>query len=66
MGAKDAEKILEFPVAATFPNDYKAIRRATANGGFVEMRSDLGQSYLSFARSLTGIGLEKKASWFRR
>lgn len=65
MGAKDAEKILECPVAATLPNDYKAMRRASADGGFIETRSDLGQAYLSFARMLAGVE-EKKSAWFRR
>jgi MinD-like ATPase involved in chromosome partitioning or flagellar assembly len=67
ISAKDAEQILEFPVAATFPNDYKAMRRASADGGFIETRSDLGQAYLSFAKALTGAGVEKKSlSWFRK
>lgn len=67
MGAKDAEQILEFPVAATFPNDYKAVRKAIADGGFVDTRSELGQAYAGFARMLTGVQAEKKASsWFRK
>jgi Flp pilus assembly CpaE family ATPase len=66
MGAKDAEKILECPVAATFPNDYKAMRRASADGGFIETRSDLGQAYLSFARMLAGVEEKKSLSWFRK
>jgi len=65
ISAKEAEQILECPVAATFPNNYKAMRRASADGGFVETRSDLGQAYLSFAQALTGTGVEKK-SWFRK
>jgi len=65
MGAKDAEQILECPVAATFPNDYKAMRRANGDGGFIDARSDLGQAYLSFARTLAGVEVEKK-SWFRK
>jgi hypothetical protein len=52
-------------VAATFPNNYKAMRRASTDGGFVETRSDLGQAYLSFAKALTGAEVEKK-SWFRK
>ena len=51
MGAKDAGKILEYPVAATIPNDYKAMRKANANGCFVEARSDLGQAYVAFGGS---------------
>jgi pilus assembly protein CpaE len=67
MGAKDAEEILECPVDATFPNDYKGIRRAIAEGSFIDTRSDLGQSYLMFARMLTGVEAEKKSSsWFRK
>jgi MinD-like ATPase involved in chromosome partitioning or flagellar assembly len=65
ISAKEAEQILECPVAATFPNNYKAMRRASTDGGFVETRSDLGQAYLSFAKALTGAEVEKK-SWFRK
>jgi len=65
--AKDAEKMLGCPVAASFPNDYKTIRRATTEGSFIDMRSDLGQAYLNFSRTLTGVGAEKKSSsWFRK
>lgn len=66
MGAKDAEKILECPVAATIPNDYKAMRKASANGCFVEPRSDVGQAYLTLGRVLTGMEVKKASSWFRR
>jgi Flp pilus assembly CpaE family ATPase len=66
MGAKDAEEILECPVAATFPNDYKAMRKAGANGGFIEGRSELGQAYLSFGKMIAGVEEEKKSSWFRK
>jgi pilus assembly protein CpaE len=67
MDAKEAEKILECPVAATLPNDYKGIRKATVEGSFVESRSDLGQAYLALGRTLMGVGMAKKAtSWFRR
>jgi hypothetical protein len=67
MGAKDAEEILGCPVAATFPNDYKGIRKAIAEGGSIETRSDLGQAYLAFARMVMGVEVEKKASsWFRK
>jgi MinD-like ATPase involved in chromosome partitioning or flagellar assembly len=65
MGAKDAEEMLECPVAATFPNDYKGMRRAMMDGSFVEARSDLGQAYLAFAKTLAGVEAEKK-SWFRK
>jgi Flp pilus assembly CpaE family ATPase len=67
IGAKEAEQILECPVAATFPNDYKAIRKALADGAFLDARSDLRQAYVAFAGLLTGIEVEKKSSsWFRK
>jgi MinD-like ATPase involved in chromosome partitioning or flagellar assembly len=67
IGPKDAEKILEHPVAATFPNDYKIVRKAIADGSFIELRSDLGRAYLTFAGMLLGAEMEKKSSsWFRK
>jgi len=66
IGAKDAENMLECPVAATFPNDYKAVRRAMAEGGYVDTRSDLGEAYLAFSKMLMGVEAEKKSSWFRK
>jgi MinD-like ATPase involved in chromosome partitioning or flagellar assembly len=64
--AKEAEKMLGCPVAATFPNDYKAIRRAITEGSSIDIRSDLGQAYLNFSRMITGVEAEKKSSWFRK
>jgi Flp pilus assembly CpaE family ATPase len=61
IGSKDAERILDCPVATTFPNDYKAIRRATMDGSFIDPRSDLGEAYLAFSRILTGAEAEKKS-----
>lgn len=67
MGAKDAEKILGCPVVATFPNDYRAVRRAIGEGSFIDTRSELGEAYVAFSRSLMGVEVEKKgSSWFRR
>ena len=63
---KEAEKMLGCPVAATFPNDYKTIRRAITENSFIDIRSDLGQAYLSFSRMVTGVEVEKKSSWFRK
>ncbi|HTB15673.1 MAG TPA: hypothetical protein VK752_29080 [Bryobacteraceae bacterium] len=65
MGAKDAEQILECPVAATFPNDYKGIRKSVTDGSFIDPRSDLGQAYRAFAGALAGVDV-KKSSWFRK
>ena len=66
IGAKDAEKLLGFPVAATFPNDYRAVRKAISEGVFTDTRSDLGQAYLGFAKMVLGMEQEKKSSWFRK
>jgi len=67
IGAPDAERILDCPVAITFPNDHKAVRRA-ADGGFIDKRSDLGKAYLAFSRMLTGVEVQKKSlmGMFRR
>ncbi len=61
IGSKDAELILDYPVATTFPNDYRAIRRATTDASFIDKRSDLGEAYLAFSRMLTGAVGEKKS-----
>jgi pilus assembly protein CpaE len=63
IGPRDAEEILDCPVAATFPNDYKAVRRANSDASFIDNRSDLGQAYLEFSRMLTGVKAEKKSSF---
>lgn len=64
IGPKDAEGILECPVAATFPNDYKAVQRAITEGSFVDARSELSDAYLGFSRMLFGMEVEKKkSSW---
>jgi pilus assembly protein CpaE len=61
IGAQDAERMLECPVAATFPNDYKTVRRATTDASLIDKRSDLGEAYLAFARMVTGAEAEKKS-----
>jgi Flp pilus assembly CpaE family ATPase len=61
IGPKDAERILDCPVAMTFPNDYKAVQRATTDAGFIDQRSALGEAYLAFSRMLTGAEAEKKS-----
>jgi Flp pilus assembly CpaE family ATPase len=69
LAPKDAEKILDHPVAATFPNDYKTVRRALAEGGALDKRSDLAEAYRAFARMLTGVEAAEKKSFsglFRR
>ena len=52
IGPQEAERILECPVAMTFPNDYKAVRRSTTDASCVDKRSDLGEAYLAFSRKL--------------
>jgi pilus assembly protein CpaE len=61
MNAKDAEQMLERPVAMTFPNDYKAVRRTITEASPLEKRSDLGEAYITFSRMLTGGEAEKKS-----
>ncbi len=58
---QDAERILDCPVAATLPNDYKTVRRATADASLIDKRSDLGAAYLAFSKKLTGAEAEKKS-----
>jgi Flp pilus assembly CpaE family ATPase len=54
IGSKEAERILDCPVAATFPNDYRAIQRAIKGTSFIDLRSRLGEAYLAFSKMLTG------------
>jgi MinD-like ATPase involved in chromosome partitioning or flagellar assembly len=61
IGPKDAERILDCPVAMTLPNDYKAVHRATADANIIDKRCDLGEAYLAFSRMLTGAEAEKKS-----
>ena len=61
IGPKEAEGILECPVAATFPNDYKTVQRAIRDASIIDTRSDLGEAYLAFSRMLTGEVVEKKS-----
>jgi Flp pilus assembly CpaE family ATPase len=54
IGPQEAEQILGCPVATTFPNDYKTVRRATTDASFIDKRSDLGAAYVAFSRLLAG------------
>jgi Flp pilus assembly CpaE family ATPase len=58
ISSQEAERILDCPVAMTFPNDYKTVRRATTDASFIDKRSDLHETYLAFSRMLTGTGAE--------
>jgi MinD-like ATPase involved in chromosome partitioning or flagellar assembly len=59
LGPQEAEQILECPVVMTFPNDYRSVKRATADATFIDKRSELGLAYLAFSRLLTGIEVEE-------
>ncbi len=59
IGASEAEQILECPVVMTFPNDYRSVKRATADASFIDKRSELGIAYLAFSRLLTGVEVEE-------
>jgi Flp pilus assembly CpaE family ATPase len=61
ISAREAAEILGCPVAATFPNDYKALKRATTDAALIDKRSDLGEAYLAFSKMLTGAEGEKKS-----
>ncbi len=56
IGAPEAEKILEFPVAATFPNDYKVVRRATTDASFVDKAVRTRRSVLRIFEGADGYG----------
>lgn len=64
IGSQEAERILDCPVAMTFPNDYKTLRRATTDASPIDKRSDLGQAYLAFSRMLAGAPLEAEKKAF--
>lgn len=61
LGPKEAEELLGLPVAETFPNDYKSLRREIAERRFIDKRSELGEAYLSFSRKLVGAEAAKKS-----
>jgi len=66
IGPPEAERILECPVAMTFPNDYRTVRRAITDANFIDKRSALGLAYLAFSRMLNGEEAEKKSWLFRK
>jgi len=41
-------------LTAVLPNDYRRVREATLGGGLVDGASELGRSYVTLARTLTG------------
>ncbi len=63
IGPEEAERILGCPVAMTFPNDYKTVRRSTTDAKSIDKRSELGEAYLAFCRKLTGAQQTEKKSF---
>jgi len=60
----EVEKSLGIPVMASFPNDYRAVRAAFADGKCVPASSKLGAQFAQFASALAGQppGSEPKSS----
>ncbi len=52
--AKEVESQLKRHVSGVFGNDYPAVRKAAGGFTFVSQDSKLGQSFVAFARALTG------------
>ena len=50
--AAEVEKLVKYPVAAVFPNDYGTVSRAAKEHLFVGPNSKLGKSFDAFAREL--------------
>jgi hypothetical protein len=64
IGPQEAARILDCPVAMTFPNNYKLVRRAIADASPIDKRSDLGEAYLAFSRMLAGVPTEAEKKSF--
>jgi pilus assembly protein CpaE len=52
--AEEVEGLLNYPVSASFENDYDSVTRATRANGFVDPLTKLGRSFAAFARTLAG------------
>jgi Flp pilus assembly CpaE family ATPase len=44
--------IVDVPVVATLPNDYRGVTSALSKGTFVDSKSELGRSYTALANSI--------------
>jgi pilus assembly protein CpaE len=51
----DIEDRLEHGVAAIFPNDYVSVQTASQEGRLVSRDTELGKTYLSFAKRIAGV-----------
>ena len=49
---EQVQEILGTPVVQTFPNDYHGVNRAVTAGAVVDVESDLGKSFMTFANEL--------------
>jgi len=48
------EETIGHKIAAELPNDYRAVQRAVASGGFVDPETELGRAYTALAARLAG------------
>jgi Flp pilus assembly CpaE family ATPase len=55
MPESQIEDQLEHGVAAIFPNDYASVQAAAQEGGMVSRHTELGKTFLAFAKILAGI-----------
>jgi pilus assembly protein CpaE len=58
----EIEKIIGFPVRASFQNDYKGVNNATLNGLEVAPDTDLGREFTTFAAGLAGTSAVAEVS----
>jgi pilus assembly protein CpaE len=56
----ELERILDFPVFATIPNDYRAVTTAHAKARLLEAESAVGASLATMAAKLAGLPEERK------
>jgi pilus assembly protein CpaE len=55
MKPPEVEKLVGYPIAAILENDYRAVNRATLAGDFIDPKTKLGRSLVSFATQLAGV-----------
>jgi pilus assembly protein CpaE len=54
LSKEDMEQGIGRQIAEQLPNDYRAVQRAVASGGFVDPATELGKAYTAFAAHLAG------------
>jgi len=60
--AGEVQKFLQFPVVATFSNDYRAVKAAFTDGKLLPESSKLGAQFAAFARWIAGERESKEAA----